>query len=78
VACIVKTLYYLEREDAMPTATTTEEIRVDQFVIRFLVEAEATAGTATLFEFDVPAGAPMPPAHSHDRFEETISACAGR
>jgi quercetin dioxygenase-like cupin family protein len=77
VACIVKTLYYLEREDAMPTATTTEEIRVDQFVIRFLVEAEATAGTATLFEFDVPAGAPMPPAHSHDRFEETIYGLRG-
>jgi hypothetical protein len=40
----------------MTTATTAEEIRVDQFVIRFLVEAEATAGTAALFEFDVRPG----------------------
>ena len=60
----------------MPT-TTVEEIRVDPFVIRFLIEAEATAGTAALFEFDVPAGALMPPAHSHDRYEETIYGVRG-
>ena len=32
----------------MTTATKTEEIRVGQTVIRFLVEAEATAGSAAL------------------------------
>lgn len=61
----------------MATATTAEEIRVGAFVIRFLVEAEETAGTATLFEFDVPAGSPMPPPHSHDRYEETIYGVRG-
>jgi quercetin dioxygenase-like cupin family protein len=60
----------------MATATA-EEIRVGAFVIRFLVEAEATAGTVALFEFDVPAGAPMPPPHSHDRYEETIYGVRG-
>jgi quercetin dioxygenase-like cupin family protein len=59
------------------TTATAEEIRVGAFVIRFLVEAEATAGTAALFEFDVPAGAPMPPPHSHDRYEETIYGVRG-
>src|SRR4029453_17197041 len=60
----------------MATANA-EEIRVGAFVIRFLVEAEATAGTVALFEFDVPAGAPMPPPHSHDRYEETIYGVRG-
>jgi quercetin dioxygenase-like cupin family protein len=59
------------------TTATAEEIRVGAFVIRFLVEAEATAGTAALFEFDLPAGAPMPPPHSHDRYEETIYGVRG-
>ena len=61
----------------MTTATAAEEIRVGEYVIRFLVEAEATAGTAALFEFDVPAGSPVPPAHSHDAFEETIYGLRG-
>ena len=61
----------------MTTAATPEEIRIGGIVIRFLVEAEATAGTAALFEFDVPPGGPMPPAHSHDRYEETIYGVRG-
>jgi quercetin dioxygenase-like cupin family protein len=61
----------------MTTTTAPEEIRVGAFLIRFLVEAEATAGTVALFEFDVPAGAPMPPPHSHDRYEETIYGVRG-
>jgi quercetin dioxygenase-like cupin family protein len=60
----------------MTTATTPEEIRVHEVVIRFLVEAEATAGTAALFEFDVPPGSPVPP-HSHDGWEETIYGLRG-
>ena len=59
------------------TRATAEEIRVGAFVIRFLVEAEETAGAAALFEFDVPAGGPMPPTHSHDRYEETIYGVRG-
>jgi cupin domain len=61
----------------MTAAPTAEEIRVGAFVIRFLVEADATAGSAALFEFDVPAGGPMPPPHSHDRYEETIYGLRG-
>ncbi len=61
----------------MSIATSAEEIRVGQIVIRFLVEAEKTAGTAALFECDIPAGGPMPPAHSHDRYEETIYGVRG-
>ncbi len=61
----------------MTTTTTTEEIRIGQTVIRFLVEAEETAGTAALFEFDVPTGGPAPPAHSHDSWEETIYGLSG-
>jgi quercetin dioxygenase-like cupin family protein len=61
----------------MTTATKTEEIRVGQTVIRFRVEAEATAGSAALFEFDVPPEGPMPPPHSHDRYEETLYGLRG-
>jgi len=61
----------------MTTATKTEGIRVGQTVIRFLVEAEATAGSAALFEFDVPPEGPMPPPHSHDSYEETLYGLRG-
>jgi quercetin dioxygenase-like cupin family protein len=60
----------------MPTASSTE-IKVGQDVIRFLVEADATGGGAAVFEFDVPAGAGAPPAHSHDRYEETLYGLRG-
>src|SRR5215472_1196403 len=49
-----------------------EEIRVGQMAIRFLVEGHASGGSVAVFEFDVPAGAKLPGAHSHDAYEETI------
>jgi quercetin dioxygenase-like cupin family protein len=61
----------------MAAGTPAEEIRVGPIAVRFLVEAEATSGTATLFEFDVPAGTPAPPPHSHDRYEETLYGLRG-
>jgi quercetin dioxygenase-like cupin family protein len=61
----------------MTTATTAEEIRIGGIVVRFLVEADATAGSATLFEFDVAAGSQAPPPHSHDSWEETIYGLRG-
>jgi quercetin dioxygenase-like cupin family protein len=61
----------------MTTVTTAEEIRVGPIAVRFLVEAEATGGTAALFEFDVPLATPVPPAHSHDGWEETIYGLRG-
>ena len=52
--------------------STSEEIRIGPLAIRFLVEGETSAGTVAVFEFDVPAGAKLPAAHSHDGYEETI------
>jgi quercetin dioxygenase-like cupin family protein len=54
-----------------------EEIRVGQVAIRFLVEGEASGGSVAMFEFDVPAGARVPIAHSHDAYEETIYGLEG-
>ena len=49
-----------------------EEIRVGSVGIRFLVEGEQSAGSVAVFEFEVPAGAKVPTAHSHDGYEETV------
>jgi quercetin dioxygenase-like cupin family protein len=54
------------------TASTREEIKVGELAIRFLIEDEQSAGPVAVFEFDVPAGAKVPVAHSHDAYEETI------
>jgi quercetin dioxygenase-like cupin family protein len=56
---------------------TREEIRIGQLTIRFLVEGEASGGSVAIFEFDIPAGAKMPVAHSHDGYEETIYGLEG-
>jgi quercetin dioxygenase-like cupin family protein len=56
---------------------TQEEIRIGPLAIRFLVEGEASRGTVAVFEFDVPAGANLPAAHSHDGYEETIYGLEG-
>jgi quercetin dioxygenase-like cupin family protein len=53
---------------------TRETITIGQLEIRFLVEGEASVA---LFEFDVPAGARVPIAHSHDGYEETIYGLKG-
>jgi quercetin dioxygenase-like cupin family protein len=53
-------------------ASTHEQIEVGEVAIRFLLEAEESAGSVAIFEFDVPAGAKVPVAHSHDGYEETI------
>jgi quercetin dioxygenase-like cupin family protein len=51
---------------------TREEIRIGQLAIRFLVEGKDSGGSVAVFELDVPAGAKVPIAHSHDAYEETI------
>jgi quercetin dioxygenase-like cupin family protein len=60
----------------MPT-TTDDEIRIGQVAIRFLLEGEASGGSVAVFEFDVPAGARVPAAHSHDGYEETLYGIEG-
>jgi quercetin dioxygenase-like cupin family protein len=52
-------------------------IYVGAIAIDFLVDAEDSGGSVTVFECTVPAGAPAPPAHSHDAFEETIYGLEG-
>ena len=51
---------------------TDEEIRLGGMAVRFLVEGEDSAGMLAMFEFDVPVGAKVAAAHSHDGYEETI------
>jgi quercetin dioxygenase-like cupin family protein len=59
------------------TGSTREEIKVGEMAIRFLVEGEQSDGTVAVFEFDVPAGARVPAAHSHDGYGETIYGLEG-
>ncbi len=56
---------------------TREEIRVGELAIRFLLEGEESGGSVAIFEFDVPAGARLPAAHSHDAYEETVYGLEG-
>lgn len=58
-------------------ASTREEIRVGPMAIRFLVEGEESGGSVAAFEFDVPAGAKVASAHSHDGYDETIYGLEG-
>ncbi len=59
------------------STSTREEIRVGQLAVRFLLEGHESGGSVAMFEFDVPAGAKVPAAHSHDAYEETIYGLAG-
>jgi quercetin dioxygenase-like cupin family protein len=59
------------------TTRTREEIKVGQLAIRFLVEGEESGGAVAVFEFDVPAGAKVAAAHSHDGYDETIYGLEG-
>ena len=52
--------------------STSNEIRVGDMAIRFLLEGEQSSGSVAIFEFDVPAGARIAAAHSHDGYDETI------
>jgi len=61
----------------MSAASTREEIRIGPLAIRFLVEGEQSGGSVAVFEFDVPAGAMVAAAHSHDGYEETIYGLEG-
>jgi quercetin dioxygenase-like cupin family protein len=56
---------------------TKEQIRIGPLEIRFLLAGSATTGSLAMFEFDVPANARVPVAHSHDAYEETIYGLKG-
>src|SRR3954471_2514248 len=59
------------------SSTAMETIQVGPMGVRFLVEADASNGSVTVFECSVPADGRMPVAHSHDAFEETIYGLEG-
>lgn len=56
---------------------THEEITIGPLAIRPRVEPEESGGSVAIHEFDVPAGAGLPIAHSHDAYEETIYGLVG-
>jgi len=58
-------------------STTSEEIRIGQMAVRFLLEGEESGGSLAVFEFDVPAAGRVPAAHSHDAYDETIYGLEG-
>jgi quercetin dioxygenase-like cupin family protein len=49
-----------------------EDVTIGQLAIRFRVRPEESGGSVAVFECDVPAGANVPVAHSHDRYGETV------
>jgi quercetin dioxygenase-like cupin family protein len=57
--------------------STHDEIEVGDLTIRYLVEGEQSGGSVAVFAFDVPAGANVAAAHSHDGYEETIYGLEG-
>lgn len=54
-----------------------DEITVGPITIRFRVESSDSNGSVSVFECTVPPQVPVPAAHSHDGFEETIYGLAG-
>jgi quercetin dioxygenase-like cupin family protein len=56
---------------------THDPIHLGDMTIQFLVEADESGGSASVFRCDLPAGARVPVSHSHDGFEETIYGLRG-
>jgi quercetin dioxygenase-like cupin family protein len=59
------------------TADRDELIRVGALGIRFLVDAEDSAGGTAIFETEIPVGSHPPAPHSHDGYEETVYGLEG-
>jgi quercetin dioxygenase-like cupin family protein len=58
-------------------SSTTATINVGAISVDFLVDADHSGGSVTVFECLVPADAKVPIPHSHDGFEETIYGLEG-
>jgi mannose-6-phosphate isomerase-like protein (cupin superfamily) len=64
---------FASKETTMNHPTPHDTINIGALgVIRFLIEATDSNGSACVFEASVPRNSGMPAAHSHDGFEETI------
>jgi quercetin dioxygenase-like cupin family protein len=59
------------------TATAKEPILAGDMTIQFLVESDESNGSVSVFRCDLPVGAHIPIAHSHDGFEETVYGLEG-
>jgi quercetin dioxygenase-like cupin family protein len=53
-------------------SSTTTTVHVGAVSVDFLVDADDSGGSVTVFECVIPADAKVPIPHSHDAFEETI------
>ena len=60
----------------MPTSTH-EEITIGALTVRPRVEPDQSDRSVAIHEFEVPADAGLPLAHSHDAYEETIYGLVG-
>jgi quercetin dioxygenase-like cupin family protein len=60
----------------MSTATK-DPIQLHALQVTFLLDEVDTNGASTVFEIRVPAGAFVPPAHSHDSFDEAVYVLEG-
>ena len=54
-----------------------EKIEIGGIAVDYLVEAEDSNGSQTVFECTIPAASRVPAPHSHDGFEETIYGLEG-
>lgn len=59
------------------STSASDVIAVGPIGIRFRVDSSDSNGSVTVFECTVPPQVPVPAAHSHDGFEETIYGLAG-
>jgi quercetin dioxygenase-like cupin family protein len=60
------------------TNPSDETIRIGPLAVRFLITGDDATGSVALFELTVPAAQRLAgPAHSHDRYEETIYGIEG-
>src|SRR5206468_8404053 len=59
-------------ESSFMPKTAAEPIQVGALTVRFHVDADASGGSVSVFECDVPANARMPAPHSHNEFDETV------
>lgn len=57
--------------------TPKEIIRLGQIEVRFLLDADDTAGQMAMFEFCVPPGARVPAPHYHEAFDEAAYGLEG-
>jgi quercetin dioxygenase-like cupin family protein len=62
---------HLMEEESQMANDTTPTIQLGSIRVDFLVTAEVSDGSLTMFECLIPAGSRVPVAHSHDGFEET-------